>query len=72
MMRQAMETNTKLTIDDCFLIFLYTDNIIYQRLNGFHREIPEILDSMSLQEKATTSRLSQRLREALEKMDDVS
>jgi hypothetical protein len=60
-----------LTREEALLIFSYTDNTIFERLNSFMRWNKEILKSLTTQNIEVTKRLVWKLEKALEKMPNM-
>ncbi len=71
MVDDAIRQVPNLTREEALLIFSYTDNTIFGKLNGFMRWKEEILKSLSPKEKGVTKRLIRKLERALEKMPDM-
>jgi hypothetical protein len=60
-----------LTREEALLIFSYTDNTIFERLNSFMRWNKEILKSLTPQNIEIAKRLVWKLERALEKMPNM-
>jgi hypothetical protein len=60
-----------LTREEALLIFSYTDNTIYRRLNAFMRWDKEVLKSMTIENIKATKNLISQLEHVLEKMPDM-
>jgi len=67
----AMQYIPWLTKEDGMYIFAYTDLIFYERLNGFKRGIPAVLESMTPEQNQVATRFAQRLEVALWKMPNT-
>lgn len=71
MIDDVLEKIPNLTIDEALLIFTYTDNILYRKINRFMRWDKELLKGMSPENIEASNQLVSRLTTALEKMPDM-
>ncbi len=71
MIDEAMKVAPTLTKEEALLIFSYTDQTIYRKLNAFMRWDPEIIKNLNSQNIAITQKLIQKLEIALEKMPNL-
>lgn len=69
---EAIKQTPNLSREEALLIFSYTDNTIYRRLNDFMRWNKEVLQSLTSQNIEATQRLVSRLEQALEKMPNMN
>jgi hypothetical protein len=60
-----------LTREEALLIFSYTDEVIYRKLNAFLRWKKEVLDSLTPHNVEVSKRLALKLEQALEKMPNL-
>lgn len=71
MIDEAIKQIPNLTREEALLIFSYTDNTIFERLNSFMRWNKEVLQSLTPQNIEVAQRLVWKLEKALEKMPNM-
>lgn len=71
MIDKAIEHTPSLTRKEALLIFSYTDEVIYRKLNAFMRWDKEVLASLTPQNIEATRRIIQQMEHALEKMPNL-
>jgi len=71
LIEQAMEKIPWLTKEDGLYVFMYTDLILYQKCNGFMRQVPSVIETMTPEQVQIATRFTQRLEEAFEKMPNM-
>ncbi|MDP2090780.1 MAG: hypothetical protein Q8K30_04240 [Candidatus Gracilibacteria bacterium] len=71
MIDEVIKQNSNLTKEEALLIFSYTDEVIYRRLNAFLRGKKEVLDSLTPHNVEVSKRLALKLEQALEKMPNL-
>lgn len=71
MIDEAMKVASTLTKEEALLIFSYTDQTIYRKLNAFMRWDKEVLQGLTSENILATQKLIQKLETALEKMPNL-
>ena len=71
MIDKVIETIPQLTREEALLIFTYTDNILYRKINSFMRGDKDLLKNMTPENIEVSNQLVSQLTNALEKMPDM-
>lgn len=71
MIEDVIKKIPNLTKEEALLIFSYTDNIIYRKLNAYMRWDKDILANMTKENIEATNRLISKLEDVVEKMPNM-
>ncbi len=71
MIDEVIKQIPNLTREEALIIFSYTDEVIYRRLNAFLRWKKEVVDSLTPHNIEVSKRLALKLEQALEKMPNL-
>ena len=71
MIDEAIKSIPKLSKEEALLIFSYTDETIYRKLNAFMRWDQEVLQGLTSENILSTQKLIQKLKTALERMPNL-
>lgn len=71
MIDEVIKSLPKLSREEALLIFSYTDETIYRKLNAFMRWDKEVLQGLTSENILATQKLIQKLETALEKMPNL-